>query len=303
VSDYRAPSGTTIGHVHLKVSNTDRAYDFYTTALGLDTILRFPTAAFLSAGGYHHHIGLNQWYSRGGTRKASPAAGLESVAINFTSEDDLRDAIGRVQQVGVAMTSGDGKSSFAVRVCDPDGIAIDLTCDSTQSLEPIDLSDASAPVNATIAPTASIRSLDLHVRHLAAQVAFYRDVLGLLVSEESPGSVRLGTDQHPYLIGLHQGNADGGQELPSEPGLYHLALLYPTRSDLARATERMLTANAGFRMAEDHGVSNAVYFLDPENNGIELYWDRPRAEWPRNDEGGISMDGGLLDLTALLAEA
>jgi len=62
----------------------------------------------------------------------------------------------------------------------------------------------------------------------------------------------------------------------------------------------LIAANAGFRMAEDHGVSNAVYFLDPENNGIELYWDRPRAEWPRSEDGSVNMSGGLLDLTDLI---
>lgn len=158
---YRAPAGLTVGHVHLKVADLERAIAFYRDVLGLELTQRYGAqAAFLSAGGYHHHVGLNTWMSRGGK---APAEGTT--------------------------------------------------------------------------------------------------------------------------------------------GLFHAAFLYPTRADLARAVRRV--ADAGFAIdgAADHGVSQAVYLRDPDGNGLELYWDRPAAEWPRDPSGGLAMVTEPLDLGALLAEA
>ncbi len=159
---YKTPADTTIGHVHLKVSDIDRALAFYRDVLGFDVVTRLgDSAAFVSAGGYHHHIGLNTWHSRGGT---PPAA-----------------------------------------------------------------------------------------RHT---------------------------------------------------GLYHVAIRYPSRRDLARAVRRVVDAGVPLQGVADHGVSEAVYLADPDGNGIELYRDRPREEWPRNPDGTIAMTmAEPLDLQALLAEA
>jgi catechol 2,3-dioxygenase len=153
--------GVRIGHVHLKVSDLERALEFYCGVLGFELMVRFGSrAAFLSAGGYHHHIGLNTWESLGG----SPP---------------------------------------------PEGTT----------------------------------------------------------------------------------------------GLYHLAILYPTRAELAEALRRVLDANIALDGASDHGVSEALYLRDPDDNGIELYWDRPREEWPRLPEGSLTMFTRRLDLDSLLAEA
>ena len=158
---YRAPAGLTVGHVHLKVADLERAIAFYRDVLGLGLTQRYGTqAAFLSAGGYHHHVGLNTWMSRGGK---PPAEGTT--------------------------------------------------------------------------------------------------------------------------------------------GLFHAAFLYPTRADLARAVRRVADAGLGIDGAADHGVSQAVYLRDPDGNGLELYWDRPAAEWPRDPSGGLAMVTEPLDLRALLAEA
>lgn len=158
---YRAPAGLTVGHVHLKVADLERAIAFYRDVLGLGLTQRYGTqAAFLSAGGYHHHVGLNTWMSRGGK---APAEGTT--------------------------------------------------------------------------------------------------------------------------------------------GLFHAAFLYPTRADLARAVRRVADAGLGIDGAADHGVSQAVYLRDPDGNGLELYWDRPAAEWPRDPSGGLAMVTEPLDLRALLAEA
>jgi catechol 2,3-dioxygenase len=158
---YTAPPGTTIGHIHLKVSDLDRAENFYRDALGFELQQRYgSSAAFLSAGGYHHHIGLNVWQSRGG-------------------------------------------------------------------------------------------------------------------------------DPPP----------------PGTTGLFHLAVLYPTRGDLARALERLLELEVPIDGASDHGVSEAIYLRDPDGNGIELYRDRPRDEWPHTPDGELLMVTEPLDVAGLLAEA
>jgi catechol 2,3-dioxygenase len=158
---YRIPDDTRIGHVHLKVSDLDRAQEFYSDALGFELQQRYDrSAAFLSAGGYHHHIGLNIWQSRGG-------------------------------------------------------------------------------------------------------------------SPPPPGTT----------------------------GLFHLAILYPTRGDLARAVQRVMEAGVPLDGASDHGVSEAIYLRDPDGNGIELYWDRPQDAWPRDDEGAVQMVTEPLDLAGLLAQA
>jgi len=159
--DYKAPSETRIGHVHLKVSDLDQAMAFYRDLLGFEVMDRFgDSAAFLSAGGYHHHIGLNTWESKG----ARPA------------------------------------------------------------------------------PKRSA-------------------------------------------------------------GLYHTAILYPTRKELAIVLKRLVEAGYPLTGASDHGVSEAIYLNDPDGNGVELYWDRPRAEWPIDKEGKLHMYSEALDLQGLLKEA
>ena len=157
---YSLPPQTRIGHVHLKVSDLDRALHFYRDLLGFELTQRYGMgAAFLSAGGYHHHIGLNTWYSKG----AGPA---------------------------------------------PEQAA----------------------------------------------------------------------------------------------GLFHTAILYPERKDLARILRRLLDAGYPLTGASDHGVSEALYLNDPDGNGVELYWDRPKAAWPLTPEGGLQMVTEPLSLDGLLAE-
>jgi catechol 2,3-dioxygenase len=155
---YTIPAGTSIGHVHLKVSDLARAEAFYCGLLGFEIMVRYGTdAVFISAGGYHHHIGLNTWYSKG-------------------------------------------------------------------------------------APPAPRRAA----------------------------------------------------------GLFHTAILYPTRRDLAVALQRLVDAKYPITGAADHGVSEAIYLDDPDGNGVELYLDRPREEWPVNEHGGIEMYTHPLDIPALL---
>lgn len=157
---YIVPAKTRIGHIHLKVSDLDRALGFYHELLGFEITTRYgESAVFLSAGGYHHHIGLNTWHSEG----AGPA-----------------------------------------------------------------------PVNTA--------------------------------------------------------------------GLFHTAILYPTRKDLAAVLQRLIDAGYPLTGASDHGVSEALYLDDPDGNGVELYWDRPEAEWPKNADGSLLMYTRRLDLQNLLLE-
>ena len=159
-SNYQIPPATRIGHVHLKVSNLQRALDFYSGLLGFELVTTYgEEAAFISAGGYHHHIGLNTWQSKGGKP---------------------------------------------------------------------------APKNAA--------------------------------------------------------------------GLFHTAILYPTRKDLARILQRLLEANYPISGFADHGVSEAIYLDDPDENGVELYWDRPKELWPTDAEGKILMYTRTLDVQGLLNE-
>jgi catechol 2,3-dioxygenase len=158
VASMKIPAGTRIGHVHLKVSDIERALAFYCGVLGFELTARYgPQAAFISAGGYHHHIGLNTWESAGG--KPPP---------------------------------------------------------------------------------------------------------------------------------------------PGATGLYHVAILYPERGDLARALKQLIRHNIPLDGASDHGVSEALYLRDPDQNGIELYWDRPKKDWPRNPDGSLGMYTRRLDLDSLL---
>ena len=157
----KVPADTRVGHIHLKVTDLDRAIHFYADVLGFAVTQRYGNqAAFLSAGGYHHHIGLNTWHSRG----AGPA-----------------------------------------------------------------------PVRAA--------------------------------------------------------------------GLYHTAFLFPDRASLGAALQRVLDHGTPLDGAADHGVSEAVYFNDPDGNGIELYRDRPPEDWPRDASGALAMVNEPLDVAALLAEA
>ncbi len=157
---YSAPTETRIGHVHLKVSNLERALRFYRDLLGFElTTMYGDQAAFLSAGGYHHHIGLNTWHSK----DAPPA-----------------------RENGV--------------------------------------------------------------------------------------------------------------------GLYHTAIVYPTRKELATIFHRLQLAGYPLSGAADHGVSEALYLNDPDGNGVELYWDRPREQWPHKADGSIDMYTHRLDLNDLLKE-
>lgn len=150
-----------------------------------------------------------------------------------------------------------------------------------------------------------IGHVHLKVADLERGLAFWRDLLGLQVQQRmGRQAVFLSADGYHHHIGLNTWESEGGQPpAPGTTGLFHVALLYPDRAGLARVLKRLVQAGYPLEGASDHGVSEALYLRDPDGNGVELYRDRPEAEWPRDAEGGLAMVTRRLDLRALLAEA
>lgn len=151
----------------------------------------------------------------------------------------------------------------------------------------------------------SIGHVHLKVSDLERAAAFYQGALGLDVTQRyGSQAVFLSADGYHHHVGLNTWESRGGRPpAPGSTGLYHVAFLYPTQADLARAVRRAAQFGVSLDGAADHGVSQAIYFRDPDGNGIELYWDRPVAEWPRDAQGNLSMTTDPLDLADLLALA
>ena len=135
-------------------------------------------------------------------------------------------------------------------------------------------------------------------------LAFYYGVLGLEITQRlGRQAAFLSAGGYHHHIGLNTWESQGGSPPPpGTTGLYHVAILYPTRALLADALRRVLAAGIELDGASDHGVSEALYLRDPDDNGVELYWDRPKEQWPRNADGGVAMFTRPLDLDALLVE-
>jgi catechol 2,3-dioxygenase len=158
---------------------------------------------------------------------------------------------------------------------------------------------------APVAPGTRIGHVHLKVADLDRAVAFYSGVLGFEVQQKyGTEAAFLSAGGYHHHIGLNTWESRGGTPPPpGHTGLFHTAILYPTRRDLADALRRLIAAGIPLDGASDHGVSEALYLRDPDGNGVELYRDRPEAEWPRDAEGGLQMVTRRLDLQDLLAEA
>jgi catechol 2,3-dioxygenase len=158
---------------------------------------------------------------------------------------------------------------------------------------------------AAIHPGARIGHVHLKVADLDRALRFWRDVIGLEVQQRmGDRAVFLSAGGYHHHIALNTWESAGGAPPPpGATGLYHVALLYPDRRSLAAALRRVLEAGIALEGASEHGVSEALYLRDPDGNGVELYRDRDRAEWPRDASGGLAMHTRRLDVRALLAEA
>lgn len=150
-----------------------------------------------------------------------------------------------------------------------------------------------------------IGHIHLKVADLDRALGFYNGVLGFEIQQRyGDQAVFLGAGGYHHHIALNTWESLGGKPAPhGHTGLYHTAILFPDRASLAAAVKRVLAAGIALEGAADHGVSEAVYLSDPDGNGVELYRDRPRAEWPRDASGTLQMGNAHLDMAALLAEA
>ncbi len=155
-----------------------------------------------------------------------------------------------------------------------------------------------------IDPRVSIGHVHLKVADLARALAFYCGVLGFELMQRMPsGAAFISAGGYHHHIGLNTWESLGGSAPPpGTTGLYHLAIRYPNRAALADALRRLLAAGIPLEGASDHGVSEALYLRDPDDNGVELYWDRPQASWPRTPDGRLAMYTRALDLEGLLRE-
>jgi len=158
--------------------------------------------------------------------------------------------------------------------------------------------------NPPIHPNVSIGHVHLKVADLERALGFYCGVLGFQLTQRyGTAAAFIAAGGYHHHIGLNTWESLGGSPPPpGTTGLFHLAILYPTRAILADALQRLLDAGIALDGASDHGVSQALYLRDPDQNGVELYWDRPAAEWPRAADGTLAMFTRPLDLQALLAE-
>ncbi|HWQ93580.1 MAG TPA: VOC family protein [Clostridia bacterium] len=161
------------------------------------------------------------------------------------------------------------------------------------------------PANARpIHPKVRIGHIHLKVADLERAITFYKDVLGFnLTQRYGREAAFLSAGGYHHHIGLNTWESVGGSPPPAgTTGLYHLAIVYPMRGELADALRRLLAAGIPLEGASDHGVSEALYLRDPDGNGVELYWDRPKEQWPRTPDGELKMITAPLDLEALLSE-
>jgi catechol 2,3-dioxygenase len=156
-----------------------------------------------------------------------------------------------------------------------------------------------------VAAGTRIGHVHLKVADLDRAIAFYSGVLGFeLTQRYGTQAAFLSAGGYHHHIGLNTWESlDGTPPAPGHTGLYHTAILYPTRADLADALRRLIAAGLELDGASDHGVSEALYLRDPDGNGVELYWDRAQEDWPRTADGGLAMLTKRLNLQDLLATA
>ncbi len=167
-------------------------------------------------------------------------------------------------------------------------------------MEPTTSTPATAPY--TVPAGTGIGHIHLQVTDLPRALAFYHGLLGFEVMLNMGSAAFLSADGYHHHIGLNTWHSAGGRPAVREgvAGLYHAAILYRDRAGLATVVQRLLQAGYPLRGASDHGVSEAIYLDDPDGNGLELYWDRPRTEWPTTPDGKLTMYTRALDLQGLL---
>lgn len=157
----------------------------------------------------------------------------------------------------------------------------------------------------SISPKTTIGHVHLKVANIERALTFYQDILGFKVTSRiGEHAVFLAAGGYHHHIGLNTWESLGATPPPpGHTGLYHYAILFATKKDLANVLKALLQANYPIEGASDHGVSEAVYLSDPDGNGIELYWDRPESQWKKSKDGSIEMAVSPLDLGILLSHS
>ena len=170
--------------------------------------------------------------------------------------------------------------------------------------ETLNAPEAATTTTRPIDAGAKIGHVHLKVADVERALRFYRDVLGFELMQRYPGAAFVSAGGYHHHIALNTWQSEGGSPPPrGTTGLFHLAIVYPTRAALADALKRLMAANISLDGASDHGVSEALYLRDPDENGVELYWDRPKEEWPRTPDGQLAMHTRPLNLRDLLSAA
>ena len=154
----------------------------------------------------------------------------------------------------------------------------------------------------TVPAATRIGHVHLKVADLERSLKFYRDLLGFEVQQYyGDSAVFISAGGYHHHIGLNTWQSKGAGPAPiNSAGLFHTAILFPSRKDLAIALKRLIDANYPLTGASDHGVSEAIYMNDPDRNGVELYWDKPKDQWPKDENGKLMMVTESLDLNDLL---
>ncbi|MEI6849685.1 MAG: VOC family protein [archaeon] len=160
------------------------------------------------------------------------------------------------------------------------------------------------PEKYNISPKTQIGHVHLTVNNIQKSLKFYQDILGFEIQQHLGGAVFLSAGGYHHHIGLNiWGSEYARQPEEGQIGLYHFAILYPNRKELAKALKNIIEHNYPLSGTADHGVSEALYLKDPDGNGIELYYDKPKSEWPLDKDGKLKMFTNHLDMDALLLEA
>ncbi len=177
-------------------------------------------------------------------------------------------------------------------------------------VEPMNMTEMLPSIEPKLTPRAMdpgtrIGHVHLKVADLDRALAFYCGVLGFELKQRFGAQAAfIAAGGYHHHIGLNTWESKGGKPPPhGTTGLFHTAILYPTRAALADALRRLIEANIPLDGSADHGVSEALYLRDPDENGVELYWDKPREQWPQTASGELAMGNDRLDLKALLAVA
>ncbi len=156
----------------------------------------------------------------------------------------------------------------------------------------------------TIPSHTHIGHVHLKVADIERSLSFYRDILGFAITQRyGDSAVFISAGEYHHHIGLNTWHSKNAGPAPvNTAGLYHVAIVYPTRKDLAVVLKRLLDNDYPLTGASDHGVSEALYLNDPDKNGVELYWDKPKTEWPVDEKGNLMMVTDALNLQDLLGE-